>query len=66
VYDNKNGLKVLTNLFTYAYVNDSHGNWIHKKTFMNGQLVDSINRKIFYKSQDIRSFEKRIKNFKVD
>ena len=66
VYDNKNGLKVLTNLFNYKYVNDSNGNWIQKKTFMNGQLVDSTNRKIFYKSQDIRSIENRIKNFKVN
>jgi len=58
VYDIDKGKKTLRNIVTYFYQYDGNGNWIKKMTYINGELADTINRKIFYKGQDINQYEK--------
>jgi hypothetical protein len=41
---------------TYDYVYDKHNNWIKSEQFINNKLNEVVNRKIFYKGDDVSTY----------
>jgi hypothetical protein len=41
---------------TYKYVYDKHKNWIKSEEFVNNKLYEVVNRKIFYKGDDVSTY----------
>lgn len=50
---------------TYEYSFDPKGNWIQQRSFVDGKEEEVVNRKIFYKGQDISKYENKYNDFIV-
>lgn len=63
VHTDENGTKSVSSTITYEYTYDPKGNWIQKRSFIDGKEEKVVNRQIFYKGQDISEYEKKYNDF---
>lgn len=61
----ENSDQVKTEKTTYEYSYDPKGNWIQRKSFVDGKEEEIVNRKVIYKGQDISEYEKKYNDFIV-
>jgi hypothetical protein len=58
-YDiSSNGNRNVKSIINYEYKFDEQENWIERKSIINNKENEVVNRKIFYKGDDITEFEK--------